>query len=330
VSRLLTVELRRLFARRLVLALMSLALVVTVLAFVGVHLELRSAEANAVQAQEFYEEALAAWEEFGEQDKAECEEAEAQERERTGQAEIDFGCEGMGRPVLEDFLWQPPGVAEQVRIALAGLTVAVATLALLVGGTFTAAEFSTRAIGTWLTFEPRRDRVWAAKVLAAALGVVPVAVLFVVLLLVGIPAVYRLNGVAATLSAAVWGDVLAGAGRAVLLVAVAAAAGAALGMLLRNTAALLGLVVGYVILVEGILRNVLTWLDPFVLSRGMEAWIRGGLTWQTYDCSTLTELGDCREVVRSLSAADAAVQLGVVLLVVLGLSWLRFRRSDIE
>ena len=40
---------------------------------------------------------------------------------------------------------------------------------LLLAGSFVSAEFSTGSIGNWLTFAPRRVRVYLSKVLAAGL-----------------------------------------------------------------------------------------------------------------------------------------------------------------
>ena len=60
---------------------------------------------------------------------------------------------------------------------LSGGAVLLALAALVLGAGFTASEFSTGSIGTWLTFEPRRLRVYGSKLLAAGAGVVPLAVL---------------------------------------------------------------------------------------------------------------------------------------------------------
>lgn len=330
-TRLLRVELRRVFSRRLVLALMLLPLVFVVLGFIGVHVELSSAEANRAQAQEFYEQSLEDWQDNGAQMVAECVEAEARDRESSNDPNLDYGCDQMREPVLADFLVEPQPVDEQLVGAVAALALPVAVLALLIGATTTAAEFTTRSIGTWLTFEPRRDRVWVTKVLAAAVAVVPMALAFVALLALGIPLVYRFNDAPAALAPAAWGDVLATGGRAVAVVAVAGAVGAALGMLLRNTGAVLGVLVAYTIVVEGLLRGFVPRLDPYLVTRNVEAWLRAGLEWTSFECSPSPEGGEeCVEVVRTISLVDASLLLAGVSAVVLVLSWVLFRRSDID
>lgn len=330
-TRLLRVELRRVFSRRLVLTLMLLPLVFVAVGFIGVHVELSNAEANRAEAQQFYEQALEDWQDDGAEMVAECVEQEELERERTGNPSIDFGCDQMREPVLADFLFEPQPVDQQLVGAIVALALPVAVLALLIGATTTAAEFTARSIGTWLTFEPRRDRVWGTKVLAAAIAVVPMALAFLGGFALGIPLIYRFNDAPAALSAAAWGDVLAAGGRAVAIVAVAGAVGAALGMLLRNTGAVLGVLVAYTIVVEGLLRGFVSRLDPYLLTRNAEAWLRAGLEWTSVECSPSPDGGEeCVEVVRTISLLDASLLLGGVAAGLLALSWLLFRRSDID
>ncbi len=330
-TRLLRVELRRVFSRRLALALMLLPLVFVAVGFVGVHVELSTAEDNRAEAQRFYEQALEDWQDNGAEMVADCVEQEALEQERSGDPGIDFGCDQMREPVLADFLFEPEPVQEQLVGAVAALGLPVAVLALLIGATTTAAEFTARSIGTWLTFEPRRDRVWGTKVLAAAIAVVPMALAYVGALALGIPLIYRINDAAGSLSSGAWADVLATGGRAVTVVAVAGAVGAALGMLLRNTGAVLGVLVAYTIVVEGLLRGFVGRLEPYLLTRNVEAWLRAGVEWTTFDCTPSPEGGEeCVEVVRTIGLVDASLLLGGVAAGLLVLSWLIFRRSDID
>lgn len=51
-----------------------------------------------------------------------------------------------------------------------GSSYVLAFAAFLIGASFVGAEFSSGAIGNWLTFEPRRLRVYGSKLLAAATG----------------------------------------------------------------------------------------------------------------------------------------------------------------
>src|SRR5690606_27454964 len=105
----------------------------------------------------------------------------------------------------------------------------------------------TGAISTWLSFEPRRVRVYTSKLLAAALGVLPVVVLAVAVFIAGSTLVARHFDLAGTMTGADRQDIAWMGLRVVGLAAMAALVGAALGVLLRHTAAVLGLGVGLLI-----------------------------------------------------------------------------------
>src|SRR4029079_19492504 len=119
--------------------------------------------------------------------------------------------------------------------------------------------------GNWLTFAPRRVRVYLSKVLAAGLWMIPVTP-------VGVGDVLGLSwvsyryvgtldcGAPSELSSPV--DV---ALRIVALAPVVAVIGAALGFLARHTAAVLGIVLGWLVLVEVILSHQIERLQPWTL-----------------------------------------------------------------
>src|SRR5690606_8532331 len=119
------------------------------------------------QAETQWELARQDWEEHGAEQIEECEEAEAAESEIAGE-ELDFGCAEMA-PQREWFFWEPPPFGDFLVGALQVAQVLMCLVALMVGVTFVAAEFSTGSIGTWLTFEPRRFAVFGSKLAATAL-----------------------------------------------------------------------------------------------------------------------------------------------------------------
>lgn len=327
-TRLTGVELRRMASRRLVQVTMVLMLAVVALSLLGVFQATYDLAGQQAEAREWYEQAREDWELNGEQMVAECLDQEERERELSGDPALDFGCEQMTEPRLDDFMMGPQSLFRQYRDLLGFTTYPVLFLALLVGATSTAAEFTTRAIGTWLTFEPRRDRVFGSKVLAGALGVVPMAVAFVALILLGTAAVFRFNGADDSVSASEWSTLAWMGARIVLLLAVAGAIGAAAGTLLRHTAAVLGVVIGYLAVVEMVLRSMFPALVRYALSTSADAWINDGKEWTTYDCTS--DGMTCQETVHTLSLTQGATFLGLVTLVIVLVSWLAFRRADID
>src|SRR5690625_6607351 len=100
--RLLRVELRRLRSRQLIVLTAVGAVLLSLATLVGVWQMTRPpSDAELAQAERFYEEQLADWEEHGEQYVADCRAGEAEEAEATGRA-VDWGCDDM-EPQLEWF-----------------------------------------------------------------------------------------------------------------------------------------------------------------------------------------------------------------------------------
>jgi ABC-2 type transport system permease protein len=201
-------------------------------------------------------------------------------------------------------------------------------LVLVIGATSTAAEFASRTMGTWLTFEPRRDRVYGSKVLAAGLGTVPVAVGYLALVVLGVSAIFRYHGIDDHISTSEWTQLGWAGVRSIALLSVVAAVGAAAGLLLRHTAAVLGAVLGYAVVLEMMLRAFRPDLEQYLLSRNVLAWVQDGHEWATWDCPPTG--GECTETMHQISLAHGATVIGIVAVVVLLASFLVFRRRDVD
>jgi ABC-type transport system involved in multi-copper enzyme maturation permease subunit len=138
-------------------------------------------------------------------------------------------------------------------------------MALLAGASFIGAEYKAGTISTTLTWEPRRTRIITIKLFAA--GAVA-AIIFVVLqallgasLLPATAAGETTSGLDADFYWLVGGLLLRGA----LLTGGAAVVGGSLAALGRNTTAALGVALGYLIIVENILRGLRPgWHDWFL------------------------------------------------------------------
>jgi ABC-2 type transport system permease protein len=327
-TRLTRVELRRMTARRMIqLALLAMVVIVG-LGLFGLHQQVSNLDSERAMAEQAYEESLREWERSGEQMVEDCRTEQDLERERSGDPTVDFGCDQMRAPQLEDFLGGPQSLFQAYEDFLHSLSYPVLFLAFAVGTTATAAEFAHRTMGTWLTFEPRRDRVFGSKVLAGALGTLPLGLGFVALVLLGTAAVFRLNGVDDAVTGEEWGVLAWVAVRVVALTAVAGLAGAAGGMLLRHTGAVLGVVIGYFVAFEGVLSGLFPSLSRWTLSLNLDAWIRGGAQRSVYDCPPTG--GECVETVYEVSQGAAGLFLAAVVLAVVVAGWARFRRGDVD
>lgn len=284
--------------------------------------------AQEAEARRFYEDARADWEANGEQYVADCLAAQEQEREATGRV-VDFGCEDM-EPRLEQFLWQAPPFTESLGTGLSGLAMVVIVVAVLAGGTFVAAEHAAGSLATWLTFVPLRARVYTSKVLAAAVGVVPAVAVAVVVHAAGSWALHDAQGLTAGLRPEHWADAAGIGGRLVAAGALAALVGAALGFLLRHTAAVLGAALVWLLVIDTMLGQALQGrLQPWLLNANLRGFVDGGTTWDVEECAPTADGLVCEWVEHELSLGQATGYVLLVAVVLATAGLLAFRRRDV-
>lgn len=321
-TRLVKVELRRFFARRLTLIGTAAALIITGLLLFAVWQDSKPlAEAEQRQAQANYEQ----YSKTFPQDVARC--RQEQEAARKNGDNTDFGCDNMTPPRPEDFGKPLTVFKEAAPDYLLGAAFLTAFVAFLIGAGFMGAEFSTGSIGNWLTFEPRRLRVYGSKLLAGGGGPLPLAAGLGGVMLVGSWLIVRHHG---TTSGTVWGNLLETGGRGVGLAAVAGMAGVALGGLFRHTAAALGVAMGYMVIVEGIFGNALQKLQPWLINVNFQSWVKHGTTYYVNECKPVDSGGyNCETIEKTLSFSHSATYLGVLVLALLVIGAALFRRRDI-
>lgn len=329
--RLVPVELRRILSRRVTWLALVASVLIAGTALFAVHEQARYVNQSRAQAEELLAEAQGYWEQFGEQDYQNCVREQENARRQSGDARIDFGCEDMAEaPQLEDFIAQMPSLHTQYEELLRYLVYPFLFLALAIGSTSVAAEYSHRTLGSWLTFVPRRVPVFLSKLSAAALVAVPIVALGLVVVLLGVPTVFRVHGIDDNVSAAQWGSLAWMALRIIGLGMLAGAFGAAAAFLLRHSAAVIGLMVGYLVLAEGVVRGLLPSATPYLLGVNIDAVVRHGTEWTEWpvNCNDIDIV--CREIVHTLSFAHGVTVLAVVLAVVLTAALLVFRRADVD
>ena len=237
-----------------------------------------------------FAQAQSEWERNGPQQVADCkaQEAQAQQTDPT----VVFGCDDQA-PQREWFVPAPTPVGDAARGVLLGLTFLLGFLALTAGATFTAAEVSTRSLTTWLTFEPRRLRVMASKLAATGLGIVLPASALIAAAGAGTIAAYSLAGADTAMTGAEITTLVHTGLRLFGLAVLLAVVASALGLLLKHTAAVLGLAIGYLMLVENILPALLPRTQPWLLMANVVAWVQGGATYSLQECTTSTTGTDC-------------------------------------
>ena len=231
--RLVKVELRRFFARRLARVLTLLV----ALAFVA-------GGVAAFIVSEDSPSALAKEEAAYQQEVAEC--------IRAG------GFEGIPEEEAGDFCAQeidrqdPRFVYSDMPDVLRSYAVLFAMLSWLVGASFIGADWHHRGFTTLLTWEPRRGRVLAAKIAVAAIGS-GLMVLFLSFFLSAV--LYPAASFKGSVAGIDWRQQLDVALMVSALGAGAGALGASLAFISRNTSAALGAGFIYLAVLEGLIRG---------------------------------------------------------------------------
>ena len=331
------VELRRLWWRRL-----SRAALIGVVAFVGVAafstyeqtrpeaLAQRVDEYQSMVAEQTRQNAAVPAQEKAARIEA-CRREEA--TVRADDPSVDFACDRMFLPPdPSDF-----GIitAERNRIvssiAESGAYL-FAFLALVLGASFVAAEFATGSMGNWLTFQPRRLRVGAAKLIAAATGGLCLGAVGVGLSALAATLVTTVNRPGADL---VLPQEVARPGdstgqllvRVVLVALLGGVLGAVMGLLLRSTAGVIGTLVGWLVVVEAFVGTAYAGgrLQPWLLRTNLEGFLGDGTTYFATQCGA--------DGCQTTSVAHSFTASWVYLLALCGLgiavALATFRRRDV-
>jgi ABC-2 type transport system permease protein len=346
--RLLTVELDRFRSRGAVRWVGVLVLLGALLVGVSAYTSAKPpTAANIAWAQDQARQQSKDWD----QQIADCKDQQAEARKSDPSA--DYGCDTMTPPTAQDFLPYRATFEDDGPTRLHGYWTLLLFVAAGLGVTFFCAELTSGALGNWLTFEPRRTRVYVTKAVAAFVGTGIIAVVAVAAVIAATYFGFRLQGqLLADVPPGIpgphphlWSDILAGGARTAVGAAVLAAVGVALGALLRHTAAALGVIVAWLGFVDALLFGLLG-LDRSSLRIGIQAWVEGSAT--TYGpeqvCGSAAAGGapaggasasgvvdgGCESVTHVISAAHSGVELGAVSLGLLLLGWFVFRRRDVS
>lgn len=318
---LLRAESLRLLSRRFtVISLLALLLAIGAYQLQVVN-ELRAPSAEQVaQAETYVADAQREWEANHEEWEADC---LAQPGSTPEQCQIP-------QPSLADYLGERDFISSATAsVTFAGYLVAFALFLAAAG--FIGAEFTSGSIGNWLSFVPRRTRVFASKLLVIVAFALLVGAVFLVGSVIVAVVAARAGDVAVTGLDDVWGL----AARCLALPVILAALGFAVGLITRNTAAALGVLLGY--LVVWFVRNALlssqAWaqrLTPWSIEGNLSAFVDHGTTY-AIPVITLTAEGPQYDALeRQISFGQSAVYLAVLVAVVVAAAAVVFRRRDVH
>ncbi len=209
-----------------------------------------------------------------------------------------------------------------------GISLFAGVIAVLIGATMIGAEWSAGSVGTQLLFEPRRSRVWTAKALAIAAATAVMALLLFLLVWTGILLAYQFWN-ETPLPDGFTRDLAETGLRVVAFTAVAGLAGYAITMATRHTVVILGMMLAYSVVGEGLLREFFRQIEPWLVSNNTFAWIQGRHVIRIYPEGACSSVEECRPTKTVISLADAGLYFGVVAGAVLLISLFVFNRRDV-
>jgi ABC-type transport system involved in multi-copper enzyme maturation permease subunit len=323
--RLLVVELRRLAARRFVrwgtLAIVAgLALLVGVTALQSRQPTAAERATAATQAERYAAEAA--------RERERCEQTAssgATEPERPYPP--GFDCARIVGPDADDLLTVYQfDFRDEMRDRSVLVVVVLTLFGFLLGATAVGAEWHYGTMGALLLFEPRRLRVYLAKLTAVVLGVLGIGAAVAGASIGGHYLVGVTRGELGALTTGFWSSLVLLQGRGLLAATSAALVGFAIAFTLRYTAAALGAILGYAALGEIALRIWSQRSQVGLLSTNMQAWLYRRAEVTIFDCPPA---GECRQETLVVSMwQGGALLAGIALLAVVVAAFV-FRRRDV-
>jgi ABC-2 type transport system permease protein len=331
-SRLLGVELRRFFARRLTRMLAIVMLLGVVATGIGLAVnssrDVAGAHATARQRVALY-----------------VEQAKAGRADCLAHVPKDRAAEACGPADQASQL--PPGAFytdprfsfhDHVRELVRTGVYLSALLTLLAAASFVGAEWQAGTFASLLTWEPRRLRVYLAKLSAAIAGAVGIATVSIAAF-VGVAAlVAATRGTFATVvpperQAPVHhlaGQAFALGARGLGLVALTAAVAATLATLMRHTVAAVGAVLAYFVIGEGIIGSLRGGdVRHHLLSSYVRAMVDGTYTWFVRQVGPDGSIFFDSRNVRTLHALHSGLLLAVLLLLLIAGTAVVLERRDV-
>jgi ABC-2 type transport system permease protein len=319
-TRLVVAEVSRLLSRRFT----AIALIVLLLGLGGYQLVVNVSLSPAtseqlVAAQRAYEQSHEDWVDNHEKYERECRDTGGTPQECT-----------IPEPMLADFSAGPTPFKEAARTALEVSTVLVALVAFMIAASFMGAEYSSGSIANWLTFVPRRGRVFWSKLLTM-LGFASLLGAFAGALVLFAAAVLARLHDSPIESVAELGAM---GGRGVLAVIGFTVLGFCAALLTRHTAGAIGVLLGYAVvwIVRSGPLSSLAWaqrLTPWTPEASLAAIVKHGYTYSVPIEKVTPEGATIEWVEQTVSLTHGAIYWSILITLVIIVSLLIFRRRDV-
>jgi len=313
-------EIHRLLSRRLVfIALLGLLLGIGLFQLAVNSMLTPPSPAQVAEAQRSYEEYVKDWEAHHEEWEAECTESGGTVDE----------C-AIPRPDPSEWGLAPVPFQQAVSPAITFGVYLGGFVLFLAMTSFIAAEASSGSLANWLTFVPDRDVVVGSK-LVVVTGFSIVVGACVGLLTLGISALLAIAHAQPMIG---FGDLAAMAARGVIVTAILGIAGFAVGLLTGSTAASTGVLLGavfltYVVPALAFLVRPVQLLVPWTPSLNLQAIVNNGASYQVTAGSGSPTEGTAELVTRTIGLAHGLGYWAVLLVALVAVTWVLFRRRDV-
>lgn len=208
---------------------------------------------------------------------------------------------------------------------LTGAAFILLALGLVVAASSVGAEWQAGTFASLLTWEPRRQRVLLAKLLAPVIGVTVLSAVAISLLLSGAAVAADARGTLDGTTQHLVGQLAVMGLRVLGLVALVSLIGAALATLTRSTIGVVGIVAGYLVAGELVGSLVSTWWRFHGLSAHLLAFIRGTVT---FSLGHRTATGEAFTD-HTLHAAGSSVLVVVIAAVAVAVASAVLSRRDV-
>lgn len=237
-------------------------------------------------------------------------------------------CDRDMTPRVEWFIdRQPLSLANVKGDTGVAVLLVTAALMIIIGTTFAGADWSSGSISNQLLFEPRRGKVRLAKAVAVFVGTLVAAAVIAAAFWAVIYLVAESRGIPT--GASVQADIRSMVGRGVLLAGFGAFGGFALTMLLRHTVGTLALMFAYAVGGEALTSSLpIAGVGRWSLGNNVFAWLNNGYRYYDDSLPCPRVSGSCNQMAR-LALSHGVLYLGVLVLVVVLLSVVFFRRRDV-
>lgn len=248
------------------------------------------------------------------------------ERDAAGGTEEEFGCLNAPEPATALDMLGRSTYESAGPDALMFMGIYLVLYGAAVGVSFITAEATTGAITNWLTFEPRRIRVFLSKVLALTLAIAATGAAYLGLGVTGIRTIASYNDAIGPNSHQTDPLMAESAGRWLLLVVLAALIGFALGALVRHAAIALG-ALALTFIVDSIVTFSVDGAWRFTVFPRLYALTQGKFEYADIGACTSGTAG--QECFQYVWAGESAVYLAILTAVAVAISAAVFRRRDV-